>query len=280
MHANVPSINSLESAYFCLERPTVFGALKAIQTKLKEEGVDFPLIPQNLYPNFKEMVITPEFPLVGKIGHAHAGYGKMKIKSSEEMADFKSVLALHHDYVTLEPFIEWDFDMRIQKIGDTYRAFRRVSPNWKGNTGNASVIEDMEVTLLYKRWVDECAKLFGGMEIIGLDLLHSKTNDREYILELNDTAIGLVHKYEIEDMCIMRDLVLTRMSLLFAPKPDKVGESALASESRINELEKLQEKVALLEVQLANEKKKVEELTASALKPTKKKGFFQNFNST
>ncbi len=49
--------------------------------------------------------------------------------------------------------------MRIQKIGSHYRGFRRVSPNWKGNTGNASVIEDMEVTEQYKLWIDECSKV-------------------------------------------------------------------------------------------------------------------------
>lgn len=111
----------------------------------------------------------------------------MKIKSNEEMQDFKSVLALHRDYVSLEPFIEYDYDMRIQKIGtqlkfsvfprginvalgNTYRGFKRMSPNWKANTGNASVIEDMEVTPIFKRWVDECALAFGGLEILGLDL--------------------------------------------------------------------------------------------------------------
>ncbi len=48
------------------------------------------------------MIITPEFPFVAKVGHAHAGYGKVKIKNNEEMHDFKSLAALHGDYVTLE----------------------------------------------------------------------------------------------------------------------------------------------------------------------------------
>ena len=31
----------------------------------------------------------------------------------------------------VEPFIKWDYDCRIQKIGSHYRAFKRVSMNWK-----------------------------------------------------------------------------------------------------------------------------------------------------
>jgi len=232
-------------------------------------------------------VIAPDFPLVGKIGHAHAGYGKMKIKSNEELQDFKSVIALHRDYVSLEPFVEYDYDMRIQKIGNTYRGFRRTSPNWKANTGNASVIEDLEVTPLYKRYVDECALVFGGLEILGLDLLHSKATNTDYILELNDTAIGLTHKYEVEDMTIMRDLALSKMNLLFAPPPTNLPSSTAEGEGKSNNnndvdrkktdaeiIAELTEKVALLEVQVANEKNRVKELTAKPPKDKKKKSFF------
>lgn len=36
-----------------------------------------------------------------------------------------------------------------------------------------SIIEDMEVTPRYKKMADECAALFGGIDILGLDLVHS-----------------------------------------------------------------------------------------------------------
>ncbi len=94
----------------------------------------------------------------------------MKIDNSAQFADFRSVVAVSGDYMTAEPFIKWDFDMRIQKIGPHYRGFKRQSPNWKGNVGNMSVLTDMEVTPEYKRMADECSKLFGGLDILGLDL--------------------------------------------------------------------------------------------------------------
>eukprot|EP01121_Diplochlamys_sp_Union-15-3_P011736 TRINITY_DN342_c0_g1_i4.p1 TRINITY_DN342_c0_g1~~TRINITY_DN342_c0_g1_i4.p1 ORF type:complete len:234 (-),score=33.48 TRINITY_DN342_c0_g1_i4:393-1094(-) len=152
-HANVPSVNSLQSAYMCLERPTVYGALLGIQQKL---GVKkFPLISQTYYPSHHEMLITPEYPLVAKVGHAHSGYGKMKFSNQQDFRDFSSVCALHGDYVTVEPFIKWDWDGRIQKIGPNYRAFKRTSGNWKGNVGNMSVLEDLEMTSKFKNWADE-----------------------------------------------------------------------------------------------------------------------------
>lgn len=54
MHGNLPSVNSLMSAYICLEKPTVFGALKGIKKKLGKDA--FPLIDQNFYSHHKNMV--------------------------------------------------------------------------------------------------------------------------------------------------------------------------------------------------------------------------------
>lgn len=45
--AHVPSINSLESIYYCLERPIMFAALKGIEMRVGHDK--FPLINQNYY---------------------------------------------------------------------------------------------------------------------------------------------------------------------------------------------------------------------------------------
>merc|ERR1712000_390773 len=73
-------------------------------------------------------------------------------------------------------------------------------------------------------WADECAKALGGLDILGLDFVHSKATGKFHILELNDTAIGLVHAVADEDMNFMRDLVLTRMEEHFYPKQENAEE--------------------------------------------------------
>jgi len=225
--SGVPCINSAQAEILALERPVVFGALRQIRARLGQQA--FPLIAQSYYPSHNDIIVTPEpFPLVAKVGHAHAGYGKVKLAGPEALADFKSLLALHDDYTTLEPFIDWDWDSRVQKIGPNYRVFRRVSQNWKGNTGHSSTIEDAIVEPHHRVMADECAKLFGGLDILGLDLLHPKglPDDQALILELNTTAIGLVHAHEEEDMRQMRDLVLARMETLWGDASKHKTEDA------------------------------------------------------
>jgi len=138
MHHNIPSVNSLMSAYVCLERTIVFGGLKSIQKRLGDRfpceylplylqlktEKTFTVIDQTMYSSHRDMIITPSFPLVGKVASTHAGtlllrtlnillslssptqqrtgYGKMRLKDGEEFQDFKSLCALHGDYVTVE----------------------------------------------------------------------------------------------------------------------------------------------------------------------------------
>jgi hypothetical protein len=62
--------------------------------------------------------------------------------------------------------LKGEYDLRIQKIGKHYRAYKRIGTGWKTNMGT-SILEDIPMTEKYKLWADECAKLFGGMDILG-----------------------------------------------------------------------------------------------------------------
>lgn len=207
--AGIPAVNSLESVYNFLERPWVFAELIRIRDKL---GADkFPLIEQNYFSSYREMMFTPQYPIVLKVGHAHAGFGKVKVANHHDFEDLRSLVALHKDYSTAESYVEGEYDLRIQKIGNHYRAFKRISAsgNWKTNTGT-SLIEKIPVTDQYKLWVDECSKLFGGLDILAVDAIHAP-DGKEYILEVNDTAIGLGPEDEDEDNGHIRDIVIERL---------------------------------------------------------------------
>jgi len=212
MFAGIPAVNTLEAVHMCLERPVVNAALNSLKRRLLK---NFPFIDQTYYSHATPhaMLFTPELPVVVKVGYAEAGFGKMKFENSGDLNDFKGVLALHHDYVTIESFIEnREYDLRIQKIGDHYRAYKRINANWKGNVGT-SMVDEIPMTDQYKLWAEECGKLFGGLDILTVDAIHTP-DGKDYILEINDTASGLLAKNEIEDMGHIRDLCIRRINEL------------------------------------------------------------------
>ena len=61
-------------------------------------------------------------------------------------------------------------------------------------------------------WMNEISLMFGGLDIFALDVLHSKEGD--FIIELNDTAMGLMYKFENEDSNDIKELVLEKCKLL------------------------------------------------------------------
>jgi len=215
MMAGVPSINTLHSEYMNLERPIMYSVLSEIRQRLGFEK--FPLIPLNYYSSHNTMAISPDMPAVIKVSHAHAGMGKIKVDDSSTFRDMSTVLALHHDYCTAEPFIDAEHGLRVQKIGNHYRVYKKVytGSGWKSQFGGSD-LQLIELTDRYKLWADECAKAFGGMDLLAVDALKAK-NGQEYIIELNGTAIGLTPSYENEDTEHIHQLVLERMNSIFCP---------------------------------------------------------------
>jgi hypothetical protein len=225
LHSGVPAVNSIFSIYCFLQKPVIWAALKDIQAKLG--AAEFPLIQQTLYPSFKEMAIHPDLPCVGKIGSFDAGKGKAVLKTEEALDDFRSIVAVQPAFATLEPFVDWDWDGRVQVIGPHIRVFKRTTDTWKGNSGKGVMIEDLEVTPQWQLWASECRKAFGGLDLFGLDFLHDKRTGKLVILELNGTACGLVQRHETDDMLQIRDVVLAKMRQRFNSSPP--GASAEAT---------------------------------------------------
>jgi hypothetical protein len=141
IHSGVPCINSAKAFWYNeFEKPLMFSGLKAIQDRIGKDR--FPLINQYYYSNYSSMGFIPgNYPQVVKVGHMDAGMGKMKVDHEQGMKDLSSVVGVHGDYSTSEPFIEGQYDLRIQKIGNKIRAFKR--------TGLSRVIRCVFLSFLF-----------------------------------------------------------------------------------------------------------------------------------
>jgi len=212
LFADVPAVNSLQSILLFCERPAVQGQLHRLQRRLGEDV--FPVVPQHFASSSRSLMYGFTFPAVVKVGSAHAGAGKMKIVDHHQMSDFRSVLSMMpEEHCFVEPFVKGAADLRIQKIGSHYRAFRRmdISGEWKTNTGT-SVMDEVDCSERWRRWADEAAEMFGGLDILTVDAIIEEGSGRELILEVNGTSSGLHPDRAEEDNGHIKDLLLERMN--------------------------------------------------------------------
>lgn len=75
------------------------------------------------------------------------------------------------------------------------------------------MLEETEVLERYKFWLDSVADLFGGLDILALEVVVSK-DGIEQIIGVNDSALSLLGNQQEEDRKHIFDLVMERLEVI------------------------------------------------------------------
>ena len=145
---------------------------------------DLPVIPFNVATTSTQLKnIEIPFPFVIKAGDFHGGFGKVLVDSEEKWQDTKDLLFISEDYITIEPFINYDKDIRYLAIGDKVWAMARKGKFWKANVQTTDfILIETEDTL-----IAQTKKLQNYLQadIVAIDILEEKDGNK-FFVEYND----------------------------------------------------------------------------------------------
>lgn len=143
-----------------------------------------PVIPFNAVTHSTQLRnIEIPFPFVVKAGNYHGGFGKVMVDSEAKWQDVQDLLFITETYVTVEPYIAYDKDIRYLAIGDQIWAMARRGKFWKANvqTTDFVAMEPQPKVVSQVRTLQEAL----GADIIAIDLLEEKSGHL-YMVEYND----------------------------------------------------------------------------------------------
>lgn len=149
---------------------------------LRECG--FPIIPFDVVTSAVHLKnLEKPFPFVVKAGNYHGGFGKVLVENEQKWQDIKDLLFISNEYFTVEPYINYERDIRYLAIGENVWAMARKGRFWKANvdTTDFALIEtekelSEQILLLQKKL---------NSDIVAIDILEEKDGNR-FFVEYND----------------------------------------------------------------------------------------------
>lgn len=173
--AAIACVNPTKVLLACYDRLTMLAMLKRL---------DLPILPQTIsFGNGMIERIQPDLPVVAKIGSYHAGYGKMRIQTTEQWTEFCDLSFVSSDYCSIEPYIEYMRDIRCLLIGDQVWAMQRRSSGWRANVAtNAYQLIDPPAQIL-----EYSQRIMSHLEadILGIDFIEDQQG-KFWVLECNE----------------------------------------------------------------------------------------------
>jgi ribosomal protein S6--L-glutamate ligase len=173
--SGVHCVNSAKVLIKGFDRLTMLNVLKEC---------NLPVIPFNVATTSTQLKnIEIPFPFVVKAGNYHGGFGKVLVDTEEKWQDIKDLLFITEDYITIEPFINYDKDIRYLAIGDKVWAMARKGKFWKANvhTTDFILIEAEEDLIIQTKKLQNYLQA----DIVAIDILEENDGTR-YFVEYND----------------------------------------------------------------------------------------------
>ncbi|VDM44051.1 unnamed protein product [Toxocara canis] len=205
LRSGVQTLNTVDNVINFLNKNWMYYHLQRIATTAGSNV--FPLLEQTYYPAFDHFNALSRFPVIVRVGHGAHGLGKVKIDDEQHLVELEGAIrSLGGGEVSVEPYIDIKYDVHLQKIGSETKAFIRkgISNSWRSNVGSA-MLEQIAVTNRHKQWLQMVSEAFGGLDVLGLDVLVAK-DGREIIHDANDALTFLGDSQE-EDRRAIADLI-------------------------------------------------------------------------
>jgi ribosomal protein S6--L-glutamate ligase len=173
--SGIPCVNSAQTLKIGFDRLSMLASIKNQQLPI----IDFNVVTKS----FHLKNIKKDFPFVVKVGNYHGGFGKVLVENETQWQDIQDLLFVTEHYITIEPYINYQRDIRYIVIQEKIWAMSRKGKYWKANieTTEYETIEPLPELSNKLRNLQKAV----GADILAIDILE-EADGKLHIVEYND----------------------------------------------------------------------------------------------